>query len=84
MAVRVTDVGAVVGDAGAGHVEPSGDLTVVVGKSGVRLARGGPPYRRKMVQATRVLAELDRRGAKPGMVMLDNDARPERVVVRMR
>ncbi len=32
----------------------------------------------------RVVAELDRRGAKADAIMLDNDARPERVVVRMR
>ena len=28
--------------------------------------------------------ELDRRGAKPDEIMLDNEARPDRVVVRMR
>lgn len=66
------------------HVEKTGDLTAVIGKSGVRLAMGAAPYRRKIEQATRVLAELDRRGAKPGTIMLDNDGRPERVVVRMR
>ena len=45
---------------------------------------GGPPFRRKLEQAARVVAELDRRGAKAETIMLDNDARPERVVVRMR
>ena len=45
---------------------------------------GGPPYRRKLEQAVRVVAELDRRGAKPDSIMLDNEARPDRVVVRMR
>jgi hypothetical protein len=32
----------------------------------------------------RVVAELDRRGAKPDSIMLDNEARPDRVVVRTR
>jgi hypothetical protein len=30
------------------------------------------------------VAELDKRGAKADSIMLDNDSRPERVVVRMR
>ena len=33
---------------------------------------------------TAIVAELDRRGAKPDSIMLDNEARPDRVVVRMR
>jgi hypothetical protein len=48
------------------------------------LHMGAPPYRRKLEQATRVVAELDRRGAKADSFMLDNEARPDRVVVRMR
>ncbi|HVJ94385.1 MAG TPA: cell division protein, partial [Labilithrix sp.] len=66
------------------HVEPNGDITLVVGKSGVVLRMGLPPYRRKLEQAVRTVAELDRRGAKPDTIMLDDEARPERVVVRMR
>lgn len=66
------------------HVETNGELTLVVGKSALTLRMGGPPYRRKLEQAVRVVAELDRRGAKPDTVMLDHDARPDRVVVRMR
>lgn len=66
------------------HVEPNGEMTVVIGKSGVRLYMGAAPYRRKIEQAVRVVAELDRRGAKPDAIMLDNEGRPERVVVRMR
>jgi cell division protein FtsQ len=56
----------------------------VVGKSGLELVLGGPPFRRKIDQAARVVAELDVRGARADAIMLDNDARPERVVVRMR
>lgn len=66
------------------HVENNGELTLVVGKSAITLHMGGPPYRRKLEQAVRVVAELDRRGAKPDTIMLDNEARPDRVVVRMR
>lgn len=66
------------------HLEPNGDLTLVVGKSGVVVRMGNAPYRRKLDQAVRIVAELDRRGAKPSAIMLDDEARPDRVVVRMR
>jgi len=66
------------------HVEPNGEMTLVVGKNAVALHMGAPPYRRKLEQAVRVVAELDRRGAKPDSIMLDNETRPDRVVVRMR
>lgn len=66
------------------HVENNGEMTLVIGKNAVMLHMGAPPYRRKLEQAVRVVAELDRRGAKPDSIMLDNEARPDRVVVRMR
>jgi cell division protein FtsQ len=66
------------------HLEPAGDMTLVVGKAGLVLRMGRAPYRRKLEQAVRIMAELDRRGAKAETIMLDDDARPERVVVRMR
>jgi cell division protein FtsQ len=66
------------------HVEPTGDMTLVCGKSGVVLRMGGAPYKRKLDQAVRIMGELDRRGAKPDTIMLDDEARPDRVVVRMR
>jgi cell division protein FtsQ len=66
------------------HVEPDGAFTLVVSHGAMKLVLGGPPFRRKLDQATRVVTELDRRGAKADAIMLDNDARPERVVVRMR
>jgi cell division protein FtsQ len=66
------------------HVQPDGAFALVVGHAATELVLGGPPFRRKLDEAARVLAELDRRGAKADTVMLDNDARPERVVVRMR
>ena len=57
---------------------------IVVGRGAMQLVLGGPPFRRKLDQAARVVAELDKRGAKADSIMLDNDTRPERVVVRMR
>ena len=66
------------------HVETNGELSLVIGKSAISLHMGAPPYRRKLEQAVRVVAELDRRGAKADAIMLDNEARPDRDVVRMR
>lgn len=66
------------------HVEANGDMTLVAGKSGTLLRMGAGPYRRKLEHAVRTVAELDRRSAKPAAIMLDDEARPERVVVRMR
>ena len=66
------------------HVESNGEMTLVVGKNAIMLHLGAAPYRRKLEQAVRVVAELDRRGAKADSIMLDNQARPDRVVVRMR
>ena len=66
------------------HVSADGAFTIVVGRTATELVLGGPPFRRKLDQAARVFAELDKRGAKAEAIMLDNDGRPERVVVRMR
>jgi len=66
------------------HLARDGSTTLIVGKNALQLSLGDPPFRKKLDQAVRVMAELDRRGAKPDAIMLDNDARPDRVVVRMR
>jgi cell division protein FtsQ len=66
------------------HVEADGVFSLVVGRSGIELVLGAPPFRRKLEQAARVVAELDKRGARADAIMLDNDTRPDRVVVRMR
>ena len=66
------------------HVEVDGAFSLVVGRSAMQLVLGSPPFRRKLDQAARVVAELDKRGAKADAIMLDNDTRPDRVVVRMR
>ncbi len=66
------------------HVSNGGALTLVVGKDGLSLALGLPPFRRKLEQTARIFGELERRGTKPSLIMLDDEARPERVVVRTR
>lgn len=66
------------------HIQTDGTFAVVVGRGAMQLVLGAPPFRRKLDQAARVVAELDRRGAKADAIMLDNDTRPDRVVVRMR
>lgn len=66
------------------NITETGDVALVVGKQGVRLAMGQPPYRRKIDEAAKILDEIARRGGKADVVMLDNEAHPERVVVRMR
>lgn len=62
----------------------SGHAVLTVGKSGITLELGRPPYARKLSMAERVAGELSKKGRAPGIVFLDNDAHPERVVVRMR
>jgi cell division protein FtsQ len=66
------------------HVADDGGFSLVVGRSGLSLALGSPPFHRKLDEAARVVGELDRRGAKAGAILLDNEAHPERVVVRVR
>jgi cell division protein FtsQ len=66
------------------HVEENGGLTLFVGKSAVALQLGNAPFHRKLDEAARVMAEIDRRGTKADTILLDNEVRPERVVVRVR
>jgi len=63
------------------HVGTTG-VSLIIGKNGLEIVLGAPPYRRKLEQASRVLAELSRRGSKPEALLLDNDTRPDRVVAR--
>ena len=66
------------------HLEPSGHAMLTVGKQGVTLALGLPPYARKLAMAAEVMDELRAKARTPGIVFLDNEAHPERVVVRMK
>lgn len=66
------------------HLAPSGDVALTVGKDGITLELGQAPFARKLNMAEQVLSELRRKGRAPGIVFLDNQAHPERVVVRMK
>jgi cell division protein FtsQ len=66
------------------HVTSEGGFTLVVGKEGLTLVLGAPPFRKKLEEAGRVIAETDRRGSRASVVLLDDEARPDRVVVRTR
>jgi cell division protein FtsQ len=65
------------------HVGTTG-VSLIIGKHGLEIVLGQPPYRKKLEQASRVLAELAKRGSKAETLLLDNDARPDRVVARVR
>lgn len=79
------------------HVGTTG-VSLIIGKNGLEIVLGQPPYRKKLEQASRVLAELQKRGSKPegvptrgassppsiSALLLDNDARPDRVIARVR
>jgi cell division protein FtsQ len=66
------------------HLEDDGGIVLVVGKDATALHLGRGPYRQNLEQASRVMAELQNRRGQAAVVFLDNDAHPERVVVRMR
>jgi cell division protein FtsQ len=66
------------------HIADGEALTLFVGKSGIALELGAAPFHHKLEEAARVIAELDRRGAKADAIMLDSEAHPERVVARVR
>jgi cell division protein FtsQ len=66
------------------HLGEDGTMQMTVGREGVTLELGHAPYRHKVTRAARVLEELERRRTQPGVVFLDNEAHPDRVVVRVR
>ncbi len=66
------------------HLTAGGSMVLTVGKDGISLHLGKGPWKKKLLMAERVTQQLGRKGRVPGIVFLDNQARPERVVVRMR
>jgi cell division protein FtsQ len=66
------------------HLADAGDVTLTAGREGVTLELGTGPWRKKLLMAEEVVGELRKKGRTPGIVFLDNQAHPERVVVRMR
>ncbi len=66
------------------HLDVDGSVSIIVGRQAISIALGHPPYRGKLEQADRVFSELAKRKAEAEIVFLDNEASPDRVVVRMR
>lgn len=66
------------------HLGPDGNVDLVIGAGGITLRLGKGPFRQKLLMAGRVMGKVRARGQTPGIVFLDNQAHPERVVVRMR
>jgi cell division protein FtsQ len=66
------------------HLGEDGAVVLTVGKAGITLHLGRGQYRRRLLMAEKILAQLARRGRTPGILFLDNEAHPERVVARMR
>lgn len=66
------------------HLKDGGGAVLTVGQQGVTLHLGSGPWKQKLLRATRVVERAQARGELPGILFLDNQAHPERVVVRMR
>jgi cell division protein FtsQ len=66
------------------HLVPDGSVVLTIGKKGTALYLGKGPWRQKLLMAARVIGKVQGGGELPGIVFLDNEAHPERVVVRMR
>jgi cell division protein FtsQ len=66
------------------HVPEGGSAALTVGREGLTLQLGPGPWKQKLLRAARVVEKAQARGELPGIVFLDNEAHPERVVVRMR
>jgi cell division protein FtsQ len=66
------------------HMDSDGSVRLVVGSSGITFHLGKGPFRQKLLMAARVLDKVRARRQTPQIVFLDNQAHPERVVVRMR
>jgi len=66
------------------HLDDDGALVLAVGKTPILLHMGKGPYRQALEQVTRVMNEIATRRAEASNVFVDNEAHPERVVVRMR
>jgi cell division protein FtsQ len=66
------------------HLSAEGAVTLVVGESGISLVLGTGPIKPKLLMAARIIGKVKERGQVPKIIFLDNQAHPERVVVRMR
>ena len=66
------------------HLEPGGNVRLLIGSEGITLSLGADSLRQRLLMAERVVDETRAAGRLPGIVFADNTAHPERVVVRMR
>ncbi|MFZ5894360.1 MAG: cell division protein FtsQ/DivIB [Myxococcota bacterium] len=66
------------------HVGEAGQINLTVGKEGIVLSLVTKGTRQRLLMAERVVQEMRQSGRVPGVVFADNQAHPERVVVRMR
>ncbi len=66
------------------HLTNDGMAVLTVGKQGLALHLGAPPFKSKLLRAAKIVERTKDKGGKPGVVFLDNQAHPERVVVRLR
>src|SRR5690606_13072302 len=66
------------------HLDPDGSVSMTVGVPAVTLKLGRGGFRQKLLMAGRIVGKLRAQGETPGLIFLDNEAHPERVVVRMR
>jgi cell division protein FtsQ len=61
-----------------------GRVNMVVGVPAITLQLGRGNFRQKLLMGARIIGSVRAKGELPGIVFLDNEAHPERVVVRMR
>lgn len=66
------------------HLDERGHAVLTVGSEGTALHLGAGPWKQKLLRAVRVLGKSEAAGAPAGVVFLDNEAHPERVVVRLK
>lgn len=66
------------------HLPDDGTTSLVVGKEGLVLRLGKEAHRQALERAADVLREVTARRARASVIFLDNEAHPERVVVRMK
>lgn len=65
------------------HLSDTGSVSLVVGEPATTLHLGLGPFKKKLLRAERVLSKTRHDGGQPHVVFLDNEAHPERVVVRV-
>lgn len=64
-------------------MDSDGRVRLIVGTPPITLQLGKTDFRQKLLMAGRIVGTLRAKGETPGILFLDNEAHPERVVVRM-